>query len=310
MAQYNCPLCKQEVSKTLYEKITGVWQEKEQKLAALKKKEKELKEKEAKLKDKFESEKKTLLKKEQMKAKKEIAKQHKEFMVKIQKEKNDLKKKQDDLKKKFEKQLASETNKILKAQKADQKRVEKELKMKFELSSKNIIEKEKKKIEKEKSTFNKEKNKQMDRYNKLNKQFVSLQSKSTIQLEKADKKIKLLEEQIKKNQTPQVLGLLEEGIFLEKLKKMFPRDEFKHTGKGGDIVHYVREKDKEVGVIVYELKKVGNFSSNTLIRLLEQGNNAMLIMQCLLLTLEELKMILGFQYPKVLLLFIPPELLY
>jgi hypothetical protein len=35
MAKYYCPLCKQEVSKTLYEKITGIWQEKEKKLAAL-----------------------------------------------------------------------------------------------------------------------------------------------------------------------------------------------------------------------------------------------------------------------------------
>jgi uncharacterized radical SAM superfamily Fe-S cluster-containing enzyme len=36
---YYCPLCKQEVSAVLYEKITGVWVEKERRLADLKNKE-------------------------------------------------------------------------------------------------------------------------------------------------------------------------------------------------------------------------------------------------------------------------------
>jgi hypothetical protein len=37
MSKYQCPLCKQEVSKALYEKITGIWQEKERQMANLKK---------------------------------------------------------------------------------------------------------------------------------------------------------------------------------------------------------------------------------------------------------------------------------
>jgi len=261
MSQFYCPLCKQEVTKTLYEKITGIWKEKEQKLAVLKRKEQELRKKELKLKEQFEVEKKKLIEKEQTKMKKELDVQQKFFLLKIKRERDDLKKKQNDIRKSFEKKLTVETNRLMKRQQTDQRRTERKLKMKFELSAKTVIEKEKKKIEKEKTVFAKEKNKQMDRYTKLNKQFSSLQSKSVKDLNKADKKIKLLKEQVKKNQTPQMLGLLEEGVFLEKLKKMFPHDEFKHTGKGGDIVHYVREKSYNVGVIVYELKKVSSFQN-------------------------------------------------
>jgi hypothetical protein len=261
MSQYYCPLCKQEVSKVLYEKITGVWQEKEQKLASIKKKEQELQRKEARMKEHFESEKKKLLSREQAKMKKELDLQQKSFLAKIKKEKEALKKQQDAIRKSFEKKLADETSKLMKQKQADQKRFENELKMKFDITAKTLIEKEKKKIQREKNIFDKEKNRQRDRYDKLNKQFMSMQSKSAVNLEKADKKIKLLEEQIRKNQTPQALGLLEEGVFLDKLKKMFPKDEFDHTGKGGDIVHHVCEKSCEIGLIVYELKKVGTFQT-------------------------------------------------
>jgi len=35
MEQFLCPLCKQEVTKTVFEKITGVWHEKEKRLPYL-----------------------------------------------------------------------------------------------------------------------------------------------------------------------------------------------------------------------------------------------------------------------------------
>jgi hypothetical protein len=49
---------------------------------------------------------------------------------------------------------------------------------------------------------------------------------------------------------------------LQALQEKFPFDRFEHTGKGGDIVHYIKDGGKEVGIIVYELKKVSNFSSS------------------------------------------------
>ena len=48
-----CPLCNQPVSKSLYEKITGIWADKEKKMKALKQKEIELKKRENSLKFKF-----------------------------------------------------------------------------------------------------------------------------------------------------------------------------------------------------------------------------------------------------------------
>lgn len=43
MESYLCPLCRQEVSKSIFEKITGIWDEKEKRLQAIKNKEKDLK---------------------------------------------------------------------------------------------------------------------------------------------------------------------------------------------------------------------------------------------------------------------------
>ena len=260
MAQYNCPLCKQEVTKALYEKITGVWQEKEKLLAGLKVKEKQLVQREKQMQLKFETEKKKIAGIEQAKAKKEMMAQKKAFQVTLNKEKEALKKQRDAIGKAFEKKLIMETNRILRQEKAHQKQMETVLKAKFELSAKQTLSKEKMKIEKEKKALQKQERIQLDKNKKLNLQFISFQNKSKNALEKQEKKIKLLEEQLQKNQTPQVLGLLEEKVFLEKLKHMFPGDKFDHTGKGGDIVHYITEKGSEVGIIVYELKKVSNFS--------------------------------------------------
>ena len=259
MTQYQCPLCKQEVSKALYEKITGVWQEKEKRLAVLKEKEKQLLKREKGMKTKFEEEKKKIASKEQAKTKKELMAQKKTFQAELKKEKEAIKEKGEEIKRAFEKKLTTETNKVLNREKVRQKEIEKTLKQKFEISAKQAISKGETALQKKKAAMEKEKKLQMDRYKRLNNQFGALQNKSVVSLEKADKKIKSLEEQIKKNQTPQMLGLLEEGIFLNKLKGMFPDDKFKHTGKGGDIVHYVHSKNKEVGVIVYELKKVSIF---------------------------------------------------
>jgi len=55
--------------------------------------------------------------------------------------------------------------------------------------------------------------------------------------------------------------LLEEKVFLAKLQDEFPEDKFKHTGKGGDIIHYVYDRNNGVGIIVYELKKVARFNN-------------------------------------------------
>ncbi len=248
MENLKCPLCGQNVTKSLYEKITGIWKEKEKQMSSLKAKEKALLLKEKNLLAKFEKEKKTIIQKEKVKFEKQFAEQQKQ----INHERLLLKKEKTKLQSDYKRKIAIETNRILKQEKEKHKELEKRLKLQFEKTANEKIKKENQKIERENKL-------QKNRYDQLNKQFRALQNKNMIDLNKANKKIKSLEEQIQKNQTPQMLGLLEEKLFLSKLKEMFPEDRFDHTGKGGDIVHYVINKNSEVGIICYELKKVSTF---------------------------------------------------
>ncbi len=241
MSNFKCPLCEQEVTKALYEKITGIWKDKEKQVAALRRKEKEMK-------AAFDLEKKKITQQEKNKYAKQILEQKQ----KLNKEILAIKKEKNKLESDFKKKIAFETNKILKNEQVKQKQLESDLKNKFGRMASERIKKENDKILKEKKL-------QQNRYDQLNKQFKSMQNKNESDLIKAKSKIKSLEEQIKKNQTPQVLGLLEENVFLKKLQNEFPSDKFDHTGKGGDIVHYIYEKDNQIGVIVYELKKVAKF---------------------------------------------------
>jgi len=260
MSQFYCPLCKQEVSKSLYEKITGVWQEKEKRLASLKIKEKQLLQKEKQMQVKFDQEKKRIAATEQAKLKKGLIAQENKFRVEIKKQKEAVKNEKEAVMKAFEKKLATETNRVLREERARQKQLEKTLKDKFEQSAKEKLSKERKRIEKDTKSLQKREKIQLDKNRKLNIQFISFQTKSKAALEKQETKIKSLEEQLQKDKTPQVLGLLEETVFLQKLKLMFHGDKFEHTGKGGDIVHNIIEKGNSVGIIVYELKKVSAFS--------------------------------------------------
>ncbi len=81
--------------------------------------------------------------------------------------------------------------------------------------------------------------------------------------------IRRLKEQIEKGITPQIEGLLEEKNLLKHLKAVFPNDRYEHTGKGGDIVHTVIHGDMEVGVIVYECKRVKVFQRAHLLQTAE-----------------------------------------
>jgi hypothetical protein len=73
-------------------------------------------------------------------------------------------------------------------------------------------------------------------------------------------RIKELEEQIKKQTTPQIEGLLYEEELIRELKKHFPADIFDHAGKKGDVIHHILDKDGvEIGKIVYECKRVKKY---------------------------------------------------
>lgn len=220
-----CPLCKQEVSKSLYEKITGIWADKENKMKELKQKEIALKKKEELLKAKFDKEKKLL-------------------NYKNNQELNNLKKKYEQERLKIENSKKSELKKF-------QKKIDMEFRNKLK-HEKHVLNISMKNFE----LKNKEK------FNKVLEQQKRANEKSKNENEKMSEKIKLLEEQVRVGQTPQMLGLLEEKVFLKSIKDEFLMDKFTHTGKGGDITHEIVEKGLTIGVIVYELKKVAQFSNS------------------------------------------------
>jgi hypothetical protein len=249
MSKYQCPLCKQEVSKALYEKITGIWQDKEKQMANLREKEKSLKAKEQKMLVQFQAEKKRIVNQEKTKFQKLLSTHKKQIL----KERESFRREREKIDENFRRKLSSETNRIMRNEVSKRKEIERDLRRRFAESAKDAMRKESDKLQREKRL-------QQNRYDQLNRQFRSLQTKNMKDLEKANQKIKSLEEQVKKNQTPQVLGLLEEKDFLSKLKEMYHNDSFDHTGKGDDIIHHVFYNKAEVGCIVYELKKVSVFN--------------------------------------------------
>jgi hypothetical protein len=83
------------------------------------------------------------------------------------------------------------------------------------------------------------------------------QRKAATQQKRLMSRIQKLEEErdmLKKHTTPQEIGLADEKVLVKRLEKEFPDDRIEHAGKGGDVLHYVRFRGKEVGLIVYECK--------------------------------------------------------
>lgn len=262
MSSYLCPLCKQEVSKMLFEKITGVWDEKEKRLQALKNKEKELKQREQNLLKKFDEDKKKLSVSMGAKFKADLDLKIKAVQQSARKEQEKLKKEKLALEKSFKKELAYETNRLLALERRKQQHLLADLKDKFEKQASQKIEKSKRDLQKDKEIFEREKKVQSNKYNQLNRQFSALQTRNAQEIQKRESKILQLQEQLRLNKTPSELGFANEKEMLKVLQEKFPADKFDHTGKGGDIVHYILDGKKEVGVIVYELKKVTNFSNS------------------------------------------------
>ncbi|MGJ4790085.1 hypothetical protein [Leptospira koniambonensis] len=262
MSQYCCPLCNQEVTRAMFEKITGIWDAKEKSLKQLKLKEKKLKEKEKALVKKFDLERKSIIAKKEIEKKKQIESQKKIFLKELEKQKGEIKREKQKVQKEFQRKLIEETTKSIKKTKEDFDIKLKSMKEILLKSTENKFKKERIALERQKELFKKKEKIALDKTNKLLIQYKSLQTKSQAELLKANKKILSLEEQVKKNKTPQVLGLLEEKIFLEELRKNFPGDKFLHTGKGGDILHQIMLNEHVVGKIIYELKKVSAFNNS------------------------------------------------
>jgi hypothetical protein len=156
-----------------------------------------------------------------------------------------------------------EVIRVADAQAKAQKEIKKQLE-EAKLQQKEMLAKQKetmKRLEKEKKEAIKNgiergKQKEMARANKLAK----LVEKQTTDLQGANKKIKELEKHLKDGTTPQTAGIDFEKELVKQLLKEFPEDKIEHHGKGGDILHRVFFKSKEIGSILYECKKTAKYS--------------------------------------------------
>lgn len=249
-SSFTCPVCGKPLTHTEYDKALGLWDAKQKHIKHLEAEQKKLREQAKKNKQIVEAERKKLQKKElsfkveqaklRAQTKKALADQAKKTRQAIKKEralaerrlKQQRKQVESSLKKQMQAQLKEEIAKGVEQQKAQLKKQEAEFK-------------------KQQAEITKTKNKmaQLEKSLKL----------SADKYQQANAEIKRLKEQIQKGITPQIEGLLEEDKLLAKLRELFPRDRFEHPGKGGDIIQFVIEQGQQIGIIVYECKKVKNF---------------------------------------------------
>lgn len=245
-----CPVCGKPLTQTEYDKALGLWDEKQEHIKHLEAEQKKLREQAKKDKQKVEAERKRLREKEQS------------FKAEQAKLRAQTKKALAEQAKKAD--LAIKKERALAAQKLKQQRKQVETSLKKQMQTQlkegiaKGVEQQKNQLKKQEAEFKKQQAEITKTKNKMALLEKSLKL-SADKYQQANAEIKRLKEQIQKGITPQIEGLLEEDKLLAKLQELFPNDRFEHPGKGGDILQFVIEQEQQIGIIVYECKKVKNF---------------------------------------------------
>jgi len=91
---------------------------------------------------------------------------------------------------------------------------------------------------------------------------INMLENKTKEIQKLNKKLKEVQEQLKKGTSPQIEGFNLEEHIIKELKKEFPEDKFNHCGKYGDILQTINHKRKEIGRIIYECKNTDKYHSS------------------------------------------------
>lgn len=247
---FTCPVCGKPLTQREYDKALGLWDEKQKHIKHLEAEQKKLREQAKKNKQIIEAERKRLREKEQS------------FRVEQEKLRAQTKKALADQAKKANQAIKKERSRAEQRLKQQRKQVEASLKKQMQAQLKEGIAKG---VEQQKAQLKKQEaelKKQQAEIGKTKNKMAQLEKSLKLSAEKyqqANAEIKKLKEQIQKGTTPQIEGLLEEDRLLAKLRELFPQDRFEHPGKGGDIIQFVIEQGQQIGVIVYECKKVKNF---------------------------------------------------
>jgi len=248
--RYTCPLCGQPVSPSLYQKITGIWKERQKALARIR-------EQRAKLLKKI-GEERERLRKQTAKFRKEKPRlirqavdrrtRRLEFQIKA-------------LKGRGEQIERRAQEKIRRATALANSRAEKVATDRFNSMKKQLHASLRDQLGKERERYTQEAEK---KYKRLDNTFRSTLGQMKIknrQLRQQERDIRELENQLKRQTTAQIEGLLYEKDLVRELRKRFPEDKFQHTGKGGDVIHSIIRGGRQVGLIVYECKRVKHYSA-------------------------------------------------
>jgi hypothetical protein len=75
-------------------------------------------------------------------------------------------------------------------------------------------------------------------------------------------KLEQEKEMLQRRTNPREIGLADELVLVNRLKKEFPADLIQHTGKGGDVLHFVKWSGEDAGRIVYECKHTDRISGD------------------------------------------------
>ncbi len=241
--KFKCPVCGKRLTEVEFDQALGLWQEKQEHIKHLEAEQKKLKEQEKRNKKILEAERKRLQVRE-LQYKKQAQQQAANFKKEQAKTRRDAQRNLVEQAQRFTSQLG-----------AQRRQLEKSFNQKMKVEIRKGVEKgvaeQRDQLAKQSVELRKSKNKMTQLENSLRL--------SARKYDQASEEIKKLKEQIQRGITPQIEGLLEEANLLAKLEELFPHDRFDHPGKGGDIIQVVVENEKDVGIIVYECKKVKKF---------------------------------------------------
>jgi hypothetical protein len=227
-----CPVCGKPLTQGEFDRALGLWKDKQEHIQHLEEERKRLRRQGLDLKRASEKQERDFRKREaemERNAKRMIAGERKRSTIQ-------LKEQREKWEKKFDRRLKHDIRQGVRAG----------------------VEEQRKQYKKQEVELRKTKNK-MDQLKR------SLEL-SANRYETASDEIRRLKEQIKKGITPQIEGLLEEDKLLAKLMELFSHDKFEHPGKGGDIIQIVKDRNVEVGRIVYECKRCKHFDKKHVIQ--------------------------------------------
>jgi hypothetical protein len=238
------------VSSSLYRKITGIWEERKRLLE-------KIKEDKAKLRKNIREEKKRL-RREAAKFRKQKA-----HIVKqaVERRTKQLEFKIETLRRREKQIERNAQDKIRKATLQAHAQAQKLAKLRLNSFKRQLRASVRDRLRKERERGAR---KVESRYRSLKNTFhatlIQMRAKNT-QIQEQAKQIRELERQLEKQTTSQLEGYLDEHTLTTALKRWFPEDEIQHKGKGGDVIHSIVRKGRQVGLIVYECKRVKHYSA-------------------------------------------------